>query len=73
MTQFLLNLPDDIKKAFFDRQIEMLQKGEKLKKGQILIDWIRKGQTFEKIVKQVGEERFWQVMGGLGVKKEEVE
>ena len=73
MTQFLLHLPDDIKEAFFQRQIEILQKGKKLKKGQILIDWQRKGQTFEKIVKQVGEERFWQVMGELGVKKEDVE
>jgi len=48
MTQFLLHLPDDIKEAFFQRQIEILQKGETLKKGQILIDWIRKGIEAEK-------------------------
>jgi hypothetical protein len=48
MTQFLLHLPDDVKEAFFQRQIETLQKGERLKKGQILIDWIRKGMEAEK-------------------------
>jgi hypothetical protein len=48
MTQFLLHLPDDVQQAFFQRQIEMLQRGQKLKKGQILIDWIRKGMEAEK-------------------------
>jgi hypothetical protein len=50
MTQFLLRLPDDIKEAFFQRQIEILQKGERLEKGKILIDWIRKGQEYERMV-----------------------
>jgi len=73
MTQFLLRLPDDIKEAFFQRQIEILQKGERLEKGKILTGWQYKGITFENIVKQVGEERFWQTMKTLGVQREEVE
>ena len=75
MTQFLLHLPDDIVEAHRDKQIEILMKGKKERgwQGKILTDWMSKGITFENIVKKVGEERFWQIMGGLGVKKEEVE
>ena len=46
--QFLLRIPEDVWKAFVNKQIRLLEQGKSVQKGEILLNWIRKGIELDK-------------------------